>query len=78
MKNYQLLDSGDGQKWERFAEFVLQRPCPQAVWKPEHSIEADAIFSREGENKWTMRRKLPVSWTVEVEGVLKWSQTGLR
>ena len=69
MKTYALLDSGDLQKWERFGSFILQRPCPQAVWRPQGNIEADAIFSREGENKWTFRRKLPSSWTIELDGV---------
>lgn len=69
MNTYQLLDSGDGQKWERFGEFILKRPCPQAVWKPKGAIAADGSFSREGENKWTFRRKLPPFWNIEVEGV---------
>lgn len=70
MKTYALLDSGDLQKWERFGSFIIQRPCPQAVWRPKGNIEADAIFSREGENKWTFRRKLPASWTIELDGVV--------
>lgn len=69
MKNYQLLDSGNGLKWERFGEFVLQRPCPQAVWKPRGTCKADAFFSREGGNRWSFTRKLPPSWKVEIEGV---------
>lgn len=30
--DYQLLDSGDGDKLERIAGYVVQRPCPQAIW----------------------------------------------
>jgi hypothetical protein len=29
-KDYALLDSGNGLKWERFGERILQRPEPQA------------------------------------------------
>lgn len=31
--DYELLDSGDGEKLERFGTNVLRRPEPQAVWK---------------------------------------------
>ena len=31
---YDLLDSGDGRKLERFGRVVLARPCSQAIWKP--------------------------------------------
>ena len=32
---YELLDSGDQQKLERFGNYILIRPCPQAFWKPQ-------------------------------------------
>ena len=32
-KDYELIDSGDGEKLERFGECVLRRPDPQALWK---------------------------------------------
>jgi hypothetical protein len=31
--DYELLDSGDGEKLERFGAHVLSRPDPQALWK---------------------------------------------
>ena len=70
MNTYALLDSGHLQKWEKFGDFILQRPCPQAIWRPQKHIEADAIFQRDGESKWTFRKKLPASWTVAFEEVL--------
>lgn len=69
MNDYQLLDSGNGQKWERFGQFILKRPCPQAVWRPQSSIAEDASFSREGGNRWTMHKHLPISWTIQMQGV---------
>jgi 23S rRNA (cytosine1962-C5)-methyltransferase len=66
---YQLLDSGDGKKWERFGTIVLCRPCPQAVWRPQKKIEADAIFSRENGNQWTCKTKLPSEWDILIRGV---------
>ncbi len=68
MKNYQLLDSGDGQKLERFGEFTLLRPCAQAVWRPTLlKPNADAVFNRE--EKWVFHKKFPKSWTVMHGGV---------
>jgi len=32
--DYELLDSGDNKKLERFGPFVLIRPETQAIWKP--------------------------------------------
>ena len=39
-KDYALLDSGNGLKWERFGERILQRPEPQALWAPVESQAA--------------------------------------
>lgn len=70
---YTFLDSGDQQKLERFGEYLLVRPCGQALWKPalQPKIwkEADAHFTREGGNRWSQRTKLPSSWLVELEGI---------
>ena len=32
--DYELLDSGDGMKLERFGQYVLSRPEPKALWHP--------------------------------------------
>lgn len=44
---YALLDSGNGQKWERFGTQSVIRPDPQAFWPPTNPVEtwtADARF----------------------------------
>ncbi len=69
---YELLDSGAGQKLERFGPHTLIRPCQQAVWqkeKPHLWADADAFFSREEGNKWTFRKKLPKEWMAQIGGV---------
>ena len=46
--DYALLDSGDGRKLERFGRFTVERPEPQALWRPALEpgrwLGADAIF----------------------------------
>lgn len=72
-ENYLLLDSGDQQKLEQFGEYVIVRPCSQALWRPSLSKmewdRADAFFSRDGGNSWKFKKKIPESWFSEVEGV---------
>ena len=67
MKSYQLLDSGDGYKFERFGEISLLRPCAQAVWQPSTKPSPDAHFTRD--EKWAVLKKLPKSWEVAHGGV---------
>ena len=49
--DYALLDSGDGEKLERYGEVTVARPDPQALWKkrlPESEWnKADGYFRRE-------------------------------
>ncbi len=49
--DYELLDSGDGEKLERFGEFTLSRPDPQALWRklllPAEWKKADGHFVRD-------------------------------
>ncbi len=55
--DYELLDSGEGEKLERYGKVILFRPDPQAIWSkslPESEWKkADAVFSRVGTTgKW--------------------------
>ena len=71
--DYELLDSGDGRKLERFGKYVLARPCSQAMWRPCKSgaewDRADASFDREDGNRWHGRSNLPKEWQIETAGI---------
>jgi 23S rRNA (cytosine1962-C5)-methyltransferase len=73
-QQYELIDSGNGRKLERFGSYLLSRPCSQAVWAPQKTQKewdlADASFSREQENRWTIRNRLPTSWSIELGQLL--------
>ncbi len=67
--DYELLDSGEGEKLERFGEVILSRPDPHVVWRKKLSVDewekAHAIFKREGkEGNWNMKKGTPEKWTV--------------
>ena len=70
--DYELLDSGDGRKYERFGNVSLVRPCSQALWRPgnpEAWRRATATFDREDGNRWHNRGALPKEWTIETAGI---------
>ncbi|MDE1975011.1 MAG: class I SAM-dependent methyltransferase [Patescibacteria group bacterium] len=76
-KDYELIDSGDGEKLERFGRFVLSRPDPQALW-PKRLQEkvwkkADGRFIRAAEKgDWSLGSSLPERWPVELGGLKFW------
>jgi len=70
-EDYALLDSGDGQKLERFGRYVFMRPESQAMWKPALTSEwknADAVFIPSGEESgghWELKRKIETKWEMK-------------
>ncbi len=72
-EDYELLDSGDGRKFERFGRFTLVRPCSQALWRPGKTAAewsgATASFDRENGNRWHGRNALPKDWTITSGGI---------
>jgi 23S rRNA (cytosine1962-C5)-methyltransferase len=72
--DYALLDSGEGEKLERFGEYVIRRPDPQALWErvqPSAVWDAcDAWFERKGEKgEWHLNKTLPKEWDIEYGGL---------
>ncbi len=69
--DYELLDSGNGERLERFGKFVLVRPDPQCIWKPhlenDHWVRANAIFERTSEDKgrWKLKTSIPEKWEMK-------------
>ena len=66
--DYELLDSGNGRKLERFGQVITDRPDTQAIWlplKPELWEKANAIFKAENkETPWLFSPGYPIDWTV--------------
>lgn len=68
-KDYELLDSGDGLKLERFGSYRFVRPEVQAIWAkrlPERQWQdAHAVFqpsSEESGGHWDAKKRLPADW----------------
>lgn len=66
--DYELLDSGEGEKLERWGEIILARPETQALWKkskPEMWERAHAVFEwKEGKGAWKFKKEIPESWNL--------------
>lgn len=70
--SYELIDSGEGEKLERFGEYVLRRPDPQALWlksAPGEWDKADAIYGTEAQTGLWKGAELPESWELEFGGI---------
>jgi 23S rRNA (cytosine1962-C5)-methyltransferase len=75
--DYALIDSGGGRKLERFGRIVVDRPEPQALWRPRLGqtewSAAHALFSASGDDhekgKWRIDRPVPESWPVRLDNV---------
>ena len=87
--DYVLLDSGGRRKLERFGQFIIERPEPQALWQPSQpsAVWRNAHASFEGAGteddgtagRWSNRGQIAESWPVQVHGVsLLCKLTGFR
>ncbi len=68
-RDYELIDSGEGEKLERWGQITLRRPDPQAIW-PKSKVAAwsnpDAHYHRssKGGGTWEFKKKLPNDWNI--------------
>lgn len=67
-RDFEVLETGDGMKQERWGDIVLVRPDPQVLWPaPARGWDRwDGLYHRSerGGGHWEFRRQLPESWTV--------------
>jgi 23S rRNA (cytosine1962-C5)-methyltransferase len=69
-KDYELLDTGDGERLERWGKYILRRPDPQVIWPPKENTQFwerfDAHYHRSssGGGNWEIRGQLPERWIV--------------
>lgn len=81
-KDYELLDSGDGLKLERFGSYIFSRPESQAMWSralPESAWKnAHAVFVPSGEESgghWDVKKKMEEKWMMEYGPLKFWAMT---
>ena len=78
--DYTLLDSGDGDKLEKFGPYIFSRPEPQAIWKKNLSskvwdnisgkfISSSSTNNDEIVGKWSLDKNLPEKWEMHFENL---------
>ncbi|WP_284644893.1 class I SAM-dependent methyltransferase [Paenibacillus silviterrae] len=69
-KDYELIDTGGGEKLERWGNVVLRRPDPLVIWPMVKETnawrQADAHYHRSssGGGNWEYKKKIPERWTI--------------
>jgi len=84
--DYELLDSGEGAKYERFGPYNLVRPEVQAMWRRSLPAaewqRAHAVFRPSGEESgghWDLKRQLAPKWEMSYRVDQRaGAETGLR
>ena len=73
-EDFELLDSTDGEKLERWGDIILIRPDPQVIWKtPKGKIweQAHARYHRSssGGGEWVSKSLAKEQWSIEYNGL---------
>lgn len=73
-EDYELIDSGEGYRFERFGKYILSRPDPQVIWKKKASKDtwdkADAIFEKD----WKLNSDMPPRWLLKYKDLSFWAR----
>jgi 23S rRNA (cytosine1962-C5)-methyltransferase len=80
--DYELLDTGDGLKLERFGPYRFVRPEVQAMWKPSLAPSAwkdvHAVFqptNEESGGHWDFKKKVAEKWEMRYGNLKFWAMT---
>ena len=70
--DYELIDSGNGRRLERFGKYILNRPDPEVMWQKSLSPEewankADAEFVND---RWVTKNDFPEKWELEINDLI--------
>lgn len=73
LKDYELLDMANGEKLEKWGDYILIRPDPQIIWNKKtnpkmwEKAHARYIRSNKGGGHWELLKKLPNSWKIKYD-----------
>ena len=69
-KDYELIDTSDGERLERWGNIILIRPDPQIIWSTDkrnplwRKAHARYHRSNKGGGHWETYKKVPDRWTI--------------
>ena len=68
-KDYEVIDTSDGEKLERWGDYILRRPDPQVIWNTDKTNPLWRKYhghyhrSKSGGGEWE-GRNLPEDWQI--------------
>lgn len=84
-EDYECIDTGNGEKLERWNQIILRRPDPQVLWPIDHHNSlwnrphAHYHRSSKGGGHWEYKQNIPQQWNVSYKGLtFKVSPTGFK
>lgn len=79
--DYELVDSGNGSKLERYGTYLIKRPEPEAIWNPSKPeklwSQAHAEFLPTAEKNgghWIEHRQMEDRWMMQYKNLSFWVQ----
>ncbi len=73
-KEYELIDTGNFEKLERFGEYITIRPEPQAIWSKKltekdwlEKAHVKFIGLSSSNGKWEFFKKMPENWEINYQ-----------
>lgn len=84
-QDYECIDTGNGEKLERWKDVILRRPDPQALWPIDHEDKlwkqphAHYHRSNKGGGSWEYKKPLKDEWKIQYRHLtFKVSPTGFK
>lgn len=67
-KDYEVLSTSNGYKYERWGKYILKRPDPEIIWPGNENIKVDAKYQRSttGGGAWSLQN-VPETWTINYQ-----------
>ncbi|KKO53870.1 class I SAM-dependent methyltransferase [Paenibacillus sp. DMB20] len=72
-KDYEVIDTGGGEKLERWGDVILRRPDPQIIWPIKNeggiwrNVHGHYHRSSSGGGSWEMKKTLPERWSISYD-----------
>ncbi|MEK7582865.1 MAG: class I SAM-dependent methyltransferase [Patescibacteria group bacterium] len=68
-KEYELLDTGAGERLERWGNVILRRPDPQIIWERHQPNALWEDVHAHFNEKWDIKKPLPEPWLLDFENI---------
>lgn len=69
-KDYELLDTGEGEKLERFGKYTFVRPYEDAVWPKALTKEVKEKWAKPDGKFWSSKVGAKAGWTYSKDSIL--------